>query len=184
MPGTITTYAGTTQGQGGDGGPATNASLSFPYGLALDLDGSLLIADYFGNRVRRVSRATGVITTVIGNDDNAAAGGKFSGDLGPALSASLNQPVGVRELARLQCHSVQCRTRPSCPSSASCPQLAVDAQGNIFVADSTNARIRMVNATTNVGRGSCCSCTMCYTLHGRPAWGQDRGRERSPTHRL
>ena len=155
MPGTITTYAGTTQGQGGDGGPATNASLSFPFGLALDLEGNLLIADTYNHRVRRVSRATGVITAVIGN---TASGGSFSGDLGPALSAGLNNPLGVRARPRgLQGHSVFCRMRLSCLSSASFPQLATDAQGNIFVADSFNARIRMVNATTNVGRRSCCA---------------------------
>ena len=64
--GHITTVAGTgVQGSSGDGGAATAAQLNSPTGVATTPDGGYLIADYFGNRVRRVS-PTGVITTVAG----------------------------------------------------------------------------------------------------------------------
>jgi trimeric autotransporter adhesin len=65
--GTISTLAGTgSVGNVGDGGPATAASLSSPYGLALDSTGSLYIADYDAERIRKVS-AAGTISTIAGN---------------------------------------------------------------------------------------------------------------------
>lgn len=73
----------------GDSGPAANASLFNPYGLAMDSQGNILIADSNNNRIRRVSR-DGTITTVVGN---GFAG--YNGDNLPAASASLNGPVGV-----------------------------------------------------------------------------------------
>ena len=87
--GIITTIAGNgIPGFTGDGGPATSASLSFPYGVAFDSAGNIYIADTLNNRIRKVSN--GVITTIAGN---GAAG--FSGDGGPATSASLNDPQGL-----------------------------------------------------------------------------------------
>lgn len=74
-------------GFSGDGGFATRASLNFPGDLAVDSLGNLYIADTFNNRIRRVDASTGIITTVAGN---GTAG--FSGDGGPAVSASLNAP--------------------------------------------------------------------------------------------
>lgn len=82
--GIITTIAG--GGTGGDGGPATAASLNTPVGLALDSAGSLFIADNGTNTVRMVS-ASGIISTVVGN---GSAG--YSGNGGPVLAAALNQP--------------------------------------------------------------------------------------------
>ena len=114
----ITTVAGTGKfGFGGDGGPATSASLNEPRRVAVDDAGNLFIADTFNHRIRRVDAQTGVITTVAGN---GRAG--FSGDGGPATSASLNNPRGV----------------------------AVDSTGNLFIADMVNQRIRKVDAQTGV----------------------------------
>jgi uncharacterized protein (TIGR03437 family) len=76
-------------GFSGDGGPATSAQLAFPYGVAVDSAGNLLIADQLNYRIRKVS-SEGIITTVSGN---GAYG--FSGDGGPATSAELANPVGV-----------------------------------------------------------------------------------------
>ena len=59
----------------GDGGSGTKALLSLPYGVALDANGNLYIADHLDNRVRKVALATGVITTIAGT---GIAG--FSGD--------------------------------------------------------------------------------------------------------
>lgn len=90
--GIISTVAGNgTLGSGGDGGPATSAQLSNPYGLSLTADGGFLIGDQGNNRVRKVS-AGGIITTVAGTGIN----GSF-GDGGLAVNAQLNRPHGVAE---------------------------------------------------------------------------------------
>jgi uncharacterized protein (TIGR03437 family) len=87
--GVISTVAGNgTPGFSGDGGPATSAELNYPSGVAVDSAGNLYIADYFNQRIRKVSNGT--ITTVAG-----IATWGFSGDNGPATSAQLNYPNGV-----------------------------------------------------------------------------------------
>jgi hypothetical protein len=92
--GTITTVAGTgVRGSSGDGGPASAAQLDTPTGVAATADGGVLIADFFGSRVRRVS-PTGTITTVAGNGTPG-----FSGDGGPATAAQIEQPFGVAPTA-------------------------------------------------------------------------------------
>jgi hypothetical protein len=86
----ITRVAGTgTAGNGGDGGPATDAQFYGPIGLAVTADGGYLIADNVNRVVREVS-AAGVITRVAGT---GTAGN--SGDGGPATGAELLEPVGV-----------------------------------------------------------------------------------------
>ena len=92
--GTITTVAGSDDtgvfgGFSGDGGPATDAQLAFPHGIALDDSGNLYIADTNNLRIRKVD-ASGVITTVAGNGKSA-----FSGDGSPATGVSLNFPTAV-----------------------------------------------------------------------------------------
>jgi sugar lactone lactonase YvrE len=110
--GTITTIAGNgLAGFSGDGGPATDASLMFPLGMAMDSIGNLYVADANNHRIRRIN-LSGVITTVAGNGVEG-----YSGDLGPATSASLNYPEDV----------------------------AFDRAGNLFIADSGNNRIRKVD---------------------------------------
>lgn len=87
---TITTVAGNGMcAYGGDGGPATSASLNFPQGIALDAAGNLYIADSENHRVRKVS-TSGTITTVAGDGTP-----NLSGDGGPATSASLFTPTDV-----------------------------------------------------------------------------------------
>ncbi|MDL1984383.1 MAG: hypothetical protein LWX54_09395 [Deltaproteobacteria bacterium] len=123
--GIITTVAGTGNwGSSGDGGPATDAQLALPYGVAVDAAGSIFISDLRNNRIRKVD-ASGIITTVVGTG-NWGSGG----DGGPATEAQLDWPRGI----------------------------AVDAVGNIFIADSNNNRIRKVDAsgiiTTVAGTGT------------------------------
>ena len=118
--GIISTVAGNgTEGFSGDGGPATLAELSDPSGVAVDSSGNLFIADRNNSRVRKVS-TNGIISTVAGKGDPGVffdnAG--YSGDGGPATSAALAIPMGI----------------------------AVDASGNLFVADTYNNRIRRVSA--------------------------------------
>ncbi|MBN2106078.1 MAG: thrombospondin type 3 repeat-containing protein [Deltaproteobacteria bacterium] len=88
--GTITTFAGTgSSGYSGDNGPAAAAELDSPYGIALDKNGALYIADTRNERIRKVD-ASGTITTVAGN---GSAG--YEGDNGPAAAAKLSNPLGV-----------------------------------------------------------------------------------------
>jgi trimeric autotransporter adhesin len=115
--GTITTIAGTdVWGYSGDGGPATSAKLYAPAGVAVDRQGNVYVATYQDHRVRKVS-AGGTISTFAGT---GVAG--FSGDGGPATSAKLYAPKGV----------------------------AVDGQGNVYIADSNNFRVRKVTSTGTI----------------------------------
>ena len=87
--GIISTMAGNgTATFGGDNGPAINAQLNAPSGIALDSSGNLIIADTSNNVIRKVS--SGVITTLAGNGT-----ANYSGDNGPAVAAAVNAPLGV-----------------------------------------------------------------------------------------
>jgi sugar lactone lactonase YvrE len=87
--GVITTAAGTgNSGFSGDDGPAINAQLQEPQGVAVDSAGNVYIADTGNNRIRKISN--GVITTIAGNGTPG-----FSGDNGPATAAQLQIPAGV-----------------------------------------------------------------------------------------
>jgi uncharacterized protein (TIGR03437 family) len=111
--GMMATVAGNgSPGWAGDNGRASVAQLNAPAAIAFDARGNLYIADTFNHLVRKVS-AAGIIMTVAGT---GAAG--FSGDSGPAISATLNFPAGV----------------------------AVDPAGVVYIADTWNHRIRMVDA--------------------------------------
>ena len=97
--GTITTVAGDVAadqasgglgGFSGDGGPATQARLNSPQGVALDQAGDLFIADTFNNAIREVT-PSGTISTIV---DTTAAKGS-SGNGGPAAAAKLNTPFAV-----------------------------------------------------------------------------------------
>ncbi len=89
-PGVITTVAGNgSRGSSGDGGPATAAMLSGPYGVSLDPLGDLYIVDAFNRLVRKVD-TSGIITTVAGTGVRGS-----SGDGGPATAALLAFPEGV-----------------------------------------------------------------------------------------
>jgi trimeric autotransporter adhesin len=88
--GNIFTVAGNAlQGFSGDGGPARNATLLIPQGVALDSKGNLYIADQWNNRVRKVD-TSGIITTIAGNGTEG-----FGGDGGPAVGAELDRPTGL-----------------------------------------------------------------------------------------
>jgi trimeric autotransporter adhesin len=115
--GTITTVAGNNaEGYSGDNGQATNATLYAPAGVALDSADNLYIADAGNNRIRLVN-TTGTITTFAGN---GTAG--YSGDNGPAAAATLNKPSALVE----------------------------DAKNNLYLADTGNSVIRLVNTTGTI----------------------------------
>ncbi len=77
-------------GFGGDGGPATYATLNHAEAAALDAYGNLYIADTINHRIRRVEASTGIIYTIAGNGVSG-----FSGDGGPALAAEISFPAGI-----------------------------------------------------------------------------------------
>lgn len=86
--GKVTTIAGNGYaGDSGDGGPAPEASLKTPHGVAVDNKGNVFIADSPNHRIRKVNLATGVITTVAGTGQEG-----YGGDGGPATAARLNRP--------------------------------------------------------------------------------------------
>jgi sugar lactone lactonase YvrE len=165
--GIISTFAGYgTRGFGGDGASATSASLNEPSGVAVDAAGNLYIADTYNHRIRKVA-SDGTIRTVAGT---GTAG--FSGDGGPAVSAQLNLPYGMAIDAAGNLYiadSENCRIRKLTPDGiirtvagsgtagfngdgyiATSAQLryphgvAVDAAGNLFIADGANNRVRKV----------------------------------------
>jgi sugar lactone lactonase YvrE len=89
--GFINAIAGTgTSGFSGDSGPATEAELANPTGLAFDEEGNLYIADSDNDRIRRVDKKTGMISTVAGDGNSG-----LQGDGGPAVEASLRYPAGI-----------------------------------------------------------------------------------------
>ncbi|HEX3566422.1 MAG TPA: hypothetical protein VHU17_13710 [Acidimicrobiales bacterium] len=99
LTGVVTTVAGNYAadqaggglgGHGGDGGPATNAQLNSPQGVAVDRSGDLFIADTFNNAIREVT-PSGVITTVVNTTGTKGS----SGNGGPATAAELNTPYAV-----------------------------------------------------------------------------------------
>jgi len=120
--GDIYTVAGDgTCGFSGDGGPATSAELRSPAGTVVDPAGNLVIADSVISRIRVVAETTGTFygQAMTAGDIYTVAGNGgagFSGDSGPATKAGLFHPVAV----------------------------AMNAAGNLLIADGKNGRIRMV----------------------------------------
>ena len=168
---TITTVAGTNiSGAFGDGGPATEAGLFYPGGVAVDAAGNLFIADTSNNRIRKVA-TNGLIATVAGNGYSA-----FYGDGGAATNAALSHPTGVAVDASgnlFIADTYNQRIRKVTPAglitsvagkgnygsynvgdggAATNASLyypagvAVDAAGDLFIADSYDNRIRKVTA--------------------------------------
>jgi len=87
----VRTIAGTgIPGYTGDGGPATSASFGVISGIAADNNGNVYVADQANNRIRKISLASGIITSIAGG---ASAG--YTGDLGPATAALISSPKYV-----------------------------------------------------------------------------------------
>jgi GT2 family glycosyltransferase len=104
-------------GFSGDNGPAIEAQLDTPDGVAIAPDGDIIIADSRNDRIRRVDRPTGVIITIAGSGENG-----YDGDDKPAVEAALNTPSAV----------------------------AAAPNGDIYIADTLNYRVRMIEARTGL----------------------------------
>lgn len=172
--GQISTFAGTGMlSYSGDGGLATQAALNSPYSVAVGPDAYVYIADYGNNRIRRVGPpgcvpSTCVINTVVGN----GAWG-FGGDNGPVLNATLRNPADVtfdsagkmlisdwgnHRIRRVSGGIITTVAGGGISSAGFIgdggpatsgvmifpTQVATDSAGNIFIADSQQRRIRMV----------------------------------------
>ena len=164
--GIINTIAGkSTASYSGDGNAATNATLNTPFSVALDGPGNLYVVDTINSRIRKVRN--GIITTVAGNGVST-----FAGDGNQATSASVPSPRGVAldKLGNIFiADTINNRVRKvntngvittiagngtaafggdgGVPTSASLNRpyaVAIDTSGNVFIADSSNHRVREV----------------------------------------
>lgn len=157
----------------GDGGLARCALLNFPSAVAVDSLGTLFIADTLNHRIRRVDFNTGIIQTIAGTGQS-----KWTGDDGPGVSASLNEPVALTLNGRFLYIADQSNNRirmldlesgvittvagtgdsvyngdgmPAGESSLAGPSgLALDQEGNLYIADTFNGRIRMIDRNTGI----------------------------------
>jgi len=186
----IVTVAGNgSGGSSGDGNPATDAEIKDPRGIAFDSNGNLYIADSGGNRVRKVDRSTGIITTVAGT---GAQG--FRGDGGQAEDAQLAYPRGIafdaagnlyisdtgnNRVRRVDADDGIITTfagngvyvdydldvgdgSPAESAELSAPLgLAFDADGHLYIAESGNNRVRKVDTMGIIS-----------TIAGMGVWGQ------------
>ena len=170
-------------GYGGDGGQATNATFGKAISLALDAAGNIYFADGDNNRIRRIDISTRIITTVAGTGAPVD-----SGDGGLAVNAGVSQPTGITvdALGNLYFSSSWSRVRKLVANSGIIETVAgrfgtsfsgdngpavdahfwdpvpsvVDRNGDLYIADYENSRIRVVTAssgivTTLAGSGVC-----------------------------
>lgn len=119
LTGVISTIAGTgTAGYSGDHGLATLATLDDPIGVAIDANGNIFIGDFSNDVVRKITKSTGIITTIAGIHGSPG----FNGDNIQATTAELDGPRYV----------------------------ALDKNGNLYIADAANSRIREIDTTTGI----------------------------------
>jgi sugar lactone lactonase YvrE len=204
--GTITTIAGNSaSGSDGDGGPATAATLDTPTALALDNKGNLYFADTRSHRIRKISAESGFITTVAGTGTQG-----FNGDGSNAATALLDSPGGlavdgggnlyisdshnhrvrridgstgvITTLAGTGVAGFSSDSGSATTANLALPQgLTVDQQGNIYLADTENHRIRRIDTvhgtiSTIAGEG-----TQDFAGDGRPAIAASLDSPRSTT---
>ena len=192
--GNLTIVAGNGgNGFSGDGGPATSAELSGPFGMFVDSAGNIFIADDYNFRIREVAAATGMISTIAGS-----GGQGYCCDGNPATNAELDQPIDVfvdshgnifiadtfnNRIREVVAASGVIQTvagngtpgysgdgGPATSAELFSPAgVFVDSAGNIFIADSNNDRVREVVAATGVIKTVAGTGTAGYSGDGGPA---------------
>ncbi|GGA80311.1 hypothetical protein GCM10011507_34450 [Edaphobacter acidisoli] len=191
--GIITTVVGNgTPGYSGDGGPATSAQLS-PSGIAVDAVGNLYITDAGAEVIRKVTAATGIITTIAGNGSYG-----YSGDGGLATAAKLGDPQGIALDASGNIYFADSNNNvvreinastgiittiagngaatyagdggPATAASIHYPVgVAIDSASNIYIAEQYSDRIREVTASTGIISTIAGNGTLGYTGDGGAA---------------
>ncbi|MCQ8119474.1 NHL domain-containing protein [Methylomonas rosea] len=153
--GIITTVAGNGQrASTGDGGPATQAALAAPQGIAVGNDGSVYISETAGDRIRRVS-PNGIITTVAGNGTS-----DYSGDGGPATKASLDYPsdialgtdgslyimdAGNYRIRKVGLDGIITTVAGDGITELSSENIELDSKNNVYFTDQSVGKLRKVN---------------------------------------
>ena len=177
--GIISTVAGfnrLSEGSKADGIPANDAQLLYVTGVVLDKEGNLLISLLGDNKIRKVTISTGIITTVVGTgiegfagDGGQAALAVLNRPEGVTIDSSGNIFFADSNNHRIRKVTISTGVittvagngdkvgssigdnGPATSARLSRPQdVALDSSGNIFIADSTNGRIRKVTASTGI----------------------------------
>jgi sugar lactone lactonase YvrE len=190
----ITTIAGKDPyGFSGDGGPASNAQLAAPYRVCYDQNANIYIADAANARIRKISKSTGIISTVAGTGIWG-----FSGDGGSALDAKLSAPqaLATDNYDNVSiCDGLNHRIRKVTASTGIITTVAgngtaggngdggnatnaelnqpagvfVDKSGRVFIADWANKKVRIVNPSTGMITTFAGSGGVGYSGDGGPA---------------
>lgn len=184
--GIISTVAGTgIQGYSGDGGLATQGKLDAPSGVILDADGNLIISDTYNQRIRKVDLTTGILNTIAGTGVTGFADG-------PTFQSKLNVPQGLAldalgniyfsEIVNRRIRKIVGTTISTVAgnggfdgdgglaidASLKGPQgVTLDVDGNIYISDSQNNRIRKVDHSTGI--------ISTIAGNGTPDYGGDGG---------
>ncbi|MEO8762104.1 MAG: hypothetical protein ABI388_11395, partial [Bacteroidia bacterium] len=175
--GIVSTVAGNGfGGYGGDGGQATATELNAPTNVITDALGNIYIADQSNQRIRRVDKTTGIITSIVGSGATGPWNGSFTGDGGQATAATLSLPTDMKfdmqgnlYISDLYTNHIRKVNTAGVISTvvgtggfgyygdgglATAAQLAypadlvIDAAGNLYIADQVNKRIRKVGFST------------------------------------
>lgn len=171
----VVTVAGNgDDGYSGDGGPALKAAVSQPFGITIGPDGALYVCEVGSHAIRKIDMKSGVITTVAGNGTKG-----FSGNGGLATKAQLNEPYEVRFDAEGNMYFVEMQNHivrrvdantgvinlvagsgkqgfsgnggPALNATLSRPHsIALDNDGNLYICDIGNHRVRRVDLSTGV----------------------------------